>query len=156
LGTAELRDGCRGNTGISAGQCLGLRYDAPARVAVAVALNATAPHVRDFVLATVTAEILRRPPARDGTAFGFDFAALEGTYLGPGGGIVRARCHDDRLVCEIGREHRRETLTAELSLDSQRRLALRSSVPQLSVGFFTEPQSGATGLMLGLSAYRRR
>jgi len=64
LGTAELRDGCRGNTGISAGQCLGLRYDAPSRVAVAVALNATAPHVRDLVLATVAAEILRRPPSR--------------------------------------------------------------------------------------------
>jgi CubicO group peptidase (beta-lactamase class C family) len=155
LGTAELRDGCRGNTGISAGQCLGLRYDASSRVAVAVAMNATAPHVRDFVLATVTAEILRRPPARDGSAFGFDFAALEGTYLGPGGSIVRARCVDGRLVCEIGREHRRETLTAELSLDSQRRLALRSPVPQLSIGFFTEPQSGAVGLMLGLSAYRR-
>jgi CubicO group peptidase (beta-lactamase class C family) len=154
LGTAELRDGCRGNTGISAGQCLGLRYDAPSRVAVAVALNATAPHVRDFVLATVAAEILRRPPARDSAAFGFSFAELEGTYLGPGGGIVRARCLDGRLVCEIGREHRRETLTAELSLDSQRRLALRSPVPQLSIGFFTEPQSGATGLMLGLSAYR--
>jgi CubicO group peptidase (beta-lactamase class C family) len=155
LGTAELRDGCRGNTGISAGQCLGLRYDVSARVAVAVALNATAPHVRDFVLATVAAEILRRPPTRDAAAFGFDFAALEGTYFGPGGGIVRARCVDGRLVCEIGREHRRETLTAELSLDSQRRLALRTSVPQLSIGFFTEPQSGAAGLMLGLSAYRR-
>jgi len=155
LGTAELRDGCRGNTGISAGQCLGLRYDAPSRMAVAVALNATAPHVRDFVLATVAAEILRRPPSRDAAAFSFDFAELEGTYLGPGGGFVRARCHDDRLVCEVGREHRRETLTAELSLDSQRRLALRSPVPQLSIGFFTEPQSSAVGLMLGLSAYRR-
>jgi CubicO group peptidase (beta-lactamase class C family) len=155
LGTAELRDGCRGNTGISAGLCLGLRYDAPSRLAVAVALNATAPHVRDFVLATVAAEILPRPPARAGAACGFDFAALEGTYWGPGGGIVRARCDDGRLVCVIGREHRHETLTAELSLDSQRRLALRSPVPQLSIGFFTEPQSGAVGLMLGLSAYRR-
>jgi CubicO group peptidase (beta-lactamase class C family) len=155
LGTAELRDGCRGNTGISAGQCLGLRYDAPSRVAVAVALNATAPHVRDFILATVAAELVRRPPARDTATFPFDFPALAGTYLGPGGGVVRARCDDGRLVCEIGREHRRETLTAELSLDSQHRPALRSPVPQLSIGFFAEPQSGALGLMLGLSAYRR-
>jgi hypothetical protein len=28
-------------------------------------------------------------------------------------------------------------------------------MPQLSIGFFAEPQSGAVGLMLGLSAYRR-
>jgi hypothetical protein len=46
-------------------------------------------------------------------------------------------------------------LTAELSLDSAGRLVLRSPVPQLSIGFFREPESGAVGLMLGLSAYRR-
>jgi hypothetical protein len=155
LGTGELRDGCRGNTGISAGQCLGLRFDADARVAIAVALNATAPHVRDFVLATVAGELVRRPAPREAAPFELELPALAGTYLGPGGGIVRARRDSDRLVCDIGREHKRDTLRVELSLDGAGRLALRSPMPQLSVGFFTEPQSGAVGLMLGLSAYRR-
>jgi CubicO group peptidase (beta-lactamase class C family) len=155
LGTGELRDGCRGNTGISAGQCLGLRFDTQARVAIAVALNATAPHVRDFILATVAGELVRRPAPREAAPFGFDFAALTGTYLGPGGGVVRAHCDHDRLVCEIGREHRRDTLRVELSLDAGGRLVLRSPVPQLSIGFVAEPQGGALGLMLGLSAYRR-
>lgn len=155
LGTAELRDGCRGNTGISAGQCLGVRFDAASGAIVAVALNASAPHVRDFVLATVAAELVRRPPQRDQARFELELGALPGTYVGPGGGIVRVRYVDDRLVCEIGREHRRDTLTAELSLDSDGRLKLRSPVPQLSLGFFAEPQSGDAGLMLGLSAYRR-
>jgi hypothetical protein len=155
LGTGELRDGCRGNTGISAGQCLGLRFDARSRVGVAVALNATAPHVRDFVLATVAGELIRRPAPRAVVPFGFDFEALAGTYLGPGAGIVRARSEHGRLVCDIGREHRRETLTVELTLDSEGGLALRSPLPQLSIGFFAEPQTAAVGLMLGLSAYRR-
>jgi CubicO group peptidase (beta-lactamase class C family) len=155
LGTAELRDGCRGNTGISAGQCLGLRFEVASGCVVAAALNAGAPHVRDFVLATVAAELLRRPSQREQAPFELDLAALAGTYWGPGGGIVRARCSDGRLVCEIGREHRDGALLAELSLDSERRLVLRSPVPQLSIGFFTESQSGAAGLMLGLSAYRR-
>ena len=155
LGTGELRDGCRGNTGVSAGQCLGLRFDADARVAIAVALNATAPHVRDFILATVAGELVRRPAPREAAPFEHDFTALTGTYLGPGGGIVRAHCDSDRLVCEIGREHKRDTLRVELSLDGTRRLALRSPVPQLSIGFFAEPQTRAVGLMLGLSAYRR-
>jgi hypothetical protein len=155
LGTAELRDGCRGNTGISAGQCVGWRFDAGERVAIVVALNAAAPHVRDFILATLAAELVRRPAARDATPFELDFAELEGTYVGPGRGVVRARVNGGRLVCEIGREHKTETLRVELSLDATGRLSLRSPVPQLSIGFFAEPQSGAMGLMLGLSAYRR-
>jgi CubicO group peptidase (beta-lactamase class C family) len=155
LGTGEMRDLCRGNTGISAGQCLGLRFDADTRVAIAVALNAAAPHVRDFVLATVASEIVRRPVQREGEPFAFELAALAGTYLGPGGGLIRTRFERERLVCEIGREHRRETLTVELALDGGGRLALRSPVPQLSIGFFAAPHDGAMGLMLGLSAYAR-
>jgi len=155
LGTGEMRDRCRGNTGISAGQCLGLRFDADTRVAIAVALNASAPHVRDFVLATVASEVVRAPAQRETAPFAFELAALEGTYLGPGGGLIRARFERERLVCEIGREHKRETLTVELALDGGGRLALRSPVPQLSIGFFTAPHNGAMGLMLGLSAYAR-
>jgi CubicO group peptidase (beta-lactamase class C family) len=155
LGTGELRDGCRGNTGISAGQCVGLRFDASKRVAIAVALNAAAPHVRDFILATLAAELVRRPAPLQAPPFGFDFSALAGTYVGPGNGIVHARCDRERLVCEIGREHKAGTLSLELSLDAAGRLQLRSPVPQLSIGFFAEPQEGAIGLMLGLSAYRR-
>ncbi len=155
LGTGEMRDLCRGNTGISAGQCLGLRFDPATRVAIAVALNAAAPHVRDFVLATVASEIVRRPARREGGPFAFELAALAGTYLGPGGGLIRARFERERLVCEIGREHKRDTLAVELALDGGGRLALRSPVPQLSIGFFAAPHDGAMGLMLGLSAYAR-
>jgi len=155
LGTAELRDKCRGNTGISAGQCLGLRFDAETGIAMAVALNATAPHVRDFVLSTIASELVRRVPRQASAPFELDLARLQGTYLGPGGGVVRAHCEDEHLVLTIGREHRRETLTAELSLDAAGRLALRSPVPQLSVGFFAAPEDDGMALMLGLSAYRR-
>ena len=155
FGTAELRDRCRGNTGISAGQCLGLRFDAETGVAMAVALNAIAPHVRDFVLATVASELVRRVPRREAEPFQLELAALQGTYLGPGGGVVRARYERDRLACEIGREHKRETLNIDVSLDAAGRLALRSPLPQLSIGFFTAPQDGVPALMLGLSAYRR-
>ena len=132
---------------------MGLRFDPASGAVVAVALNASAPHVRDFVLATVAAELVRRPPPREHARFELELGALAGTYIGPGAGIVRARFVDDCLVCEIGREHRCDTLTAELSLDSDGRLVLRSPVPQLSVGFFTAPKSGDVGLMLGLSAY---
>jgi hypothetical protein len=44
---------------------------------------------------------------------------------------------------------------ADIALDPGGALVVRSSVPYVSIGFFVEPQSGAHGLMLGLSAYRR-
>jgi hypothetical protein len=69
--------------------------------------------------------------------------------------MVHAHYENDRLVCHIGREHRPEQLRVELALDAAGNLAVRSPVPQVALGFFIEPQSGATGLMLGLSAYRR-
>lgn len=155
LGTGELRDGCRGNTGISAGQCIGLRFDSQAGVAIAVALNAAAPHVRDFVLATIASALLGRQPRLDADPFGFELEKLTGTYIGPGRGTVVATYDHERLICEIGREHKPNKLPIELSLDSAGRLVLRSPMPQLSIGFFAEPRSDGIGLMLGLSAYRR-
>jgi hypothetical protein len=74
-----------------------------------VTLNAAAPHVRDFVLATVASEIVRRPAQREGEPFAFELAALEGTYLGPGGGFVRARFEREAASADR-REHKRETL----------------------------------------------
>lgn len=155
LGTGELRDGCRGNTGISSGQCLGLRFDASAGVCVAVALNATAPHLRDFLLGAVSRELLGPRVATKPGPCELPLDAFTGTYLGPGGGAVRARYEAGRLVCEIGREHRPEKVFLELAVDSGGALVLRCPVPHVSIGFFAEPQSGARGLMLGLSAYRR-
>jgi hypothetical protein len=154
-GTAEFRDGWRGNTGISAGQCLGLRFDVPARACVAVALNAAAPHLRDFVLAALGAALAPAPARPPSAASQLDLADFAGTYLGPGAGIVHAVHEQDRLVCDIGREHRTERLRVEVALDAAGKLVLRSPVPHVAIGFFVEPRSGTTGLMLGLSAYRR-
>jgi hypothetical protein len=154
-GTGELRDGCRGNTGISSGQCLGLRFDARTGVCVAVALNATAPHVRDFVLGAVSRELLGPRAATTSEPLDLALDSFAGTYLGPGGGVVCARFEAERLICEIGREHHAAKITVELARDAGGALALRSSIPHVSLGFFVEPRSGTHGLMLGLSAYRR-
>jgi CubicO group peptidase (beta-lactamase class C family) len=154
LGAAEFRDGSHGNTGVSAGQCLGVRFDERAEFCVAVGLNAMVPHLRDFVLTTVCRELCGRTPSDPPEPFRFDFADLEGTYVGPGYGIVEVRHAQDRLICAIGREHSRERLSVELALDGDDRLALRSPLPHLSLGFFRAP-GGDVGLMLGLGAYRR-
>jgi CubicO group peptidase (beta-lactamase class C family) len=154
-GTGELRGGLRGNTGVSAGQCLGLRFDPHANAVVAVAVNAVAPHLRDIVLTAVCRDLGANVDARVDAPLALDFALLEGTYLGPGAGVAVVRRDGAGLSCELGREHRSERLHIELGVDARGALVLRSPIPQLAIGFFREPESSVVGLMVGLSAYRR-
>ena len=155
LGAAELRGGFRGNTGISTGQCVGLRFAADKKLCAAVALNAMVPYLRDFVLTALCNEIAGRPERHDSEPFGFDLRDLTGTYIGPGTATVDVRLADERLICKLGHEHRRSALHVDFVLDDENRPVLRSPIPHLSLGFFSEPQEGAVGLMVGLSAYRR-
>jgi CubicO group peptidase (beta-lactamase class C family) len=155
LGSAELRDGSRGNTGVSAGQCLGLRFDGRTETCVAVGLNAMAPYLRDFVLTTVCRNLSGQAETEAPEPFLFDLAELEGTYIGPGGGTVDVRHEHERLVCVLGRERCSDKLCVELALDDDRCPVLRSPLPHLSLGFF-RVSDGDIGLMLGLGAYKRR
>jgi hypothetical protein len=154
LGAAELRDGSRGNTGVSAGQCLGLRFDDRSEICVAVALNAMVPYLRDFVLTTVCRNLSGQTQSEDTEPFRFELAELEGAYVGPGSGTVDVRCQHGRLVCAIGHERAPDKLCVELALDENRRPVLRSPLPHVSLGFFRVPD-GDVGLMLGLGAYKR-
>ena len=153
LGCAELRGGFRGNTGVAAGQCVGLRF--AARTCVAVGLNAMVPHLRDFVLTALCNEVAGVSPREQRQPFDFDLRDLTGHYIGPGTAKVSVEHADERLVCTLGHEDRRGSLQVDFVLDDELRPVLRSPVPQLSLAFFREPLEGAIGLMVGLSAYRR-
>jgi beta-lactamase family protein len=153
LGCAELRGGFRGNTGVAAGQCIGLRF--AARTCVAVGLNAFVPHLRDFVLTALCNEVAGIPPREQPQPFDFDLRDLAGHYIGPGTAMVHVKHADERLVCTLGHEDRRGSLQVDFVLDDDLRPVLRSPVPQLSLAFFKEPLEAAIGLMVGLSAYRR-
>jgi CubicO group peptidase (beta-lactamase class C family) len=156
LGAAKLRDGFHGMSGITHGQCLGLRFDPRSGIGIAAGINAVAPHLRDFVLATLCRELTHQtiPPER--RPFEFDLAELEGRYIGPGGSAVVARLIDERLHCEIAfGATAGARLEIDLVLDDDGVLVMRSPAAHLSLGFFQEPRSGSVGLMLGLSAYKR-
>jgi CubicO group peptidase (beta-lactamase class C family) len=154
LGAAQLRDGFHGGSGVSAGQCIGVRFDGRAEICVAVGLNAMVPYLRDFVLSTVCRELSGRAHADEPEPFRFDLADLEGTYAGPGNGSVDVRHENGRLLCTIGRERMPGRVSVELALDDDARPVLRSPLPHISLGFFREP-GGDVALMLGLGAYRR-
>jgi CubicO group peptidase (beta-lactamase class C family) len=155
LGAAQLRDGFHGSTGVSAGQCIGVRFEERAEICIAVGLNAMVPYLRDFLLATACREVCGSLHAAEPEPFRLELADLGGLYVGPGSGIVDVRYADGRLICAIGRERVREKLCVELALDDDSRPVLRSPLPHVSLGFFREP-GGDVGLMLGLGAYKRR
>jgi hypothetical protein len=156
LGSAELRGGFRGNTGISAGQCLGLRFDLDSRACVAVALNAIVPYLRDFVLTALCREVTGRSPPLGTEPLQVGFDELDGFYIGPGSATVRVHTVQDRIVVTLGREDRPERLDVELTVDDDGRPVLQSPLPHLSLGFFRRPQNDGVGLMLGLCAYAKR
>lgn len=154
LGAARLRGDFVGGSGLTHGQCLGLRFDPATGLAVSVGLNATMPYLRDLVLAAVCREVTGRPTAGERPPLGFMLEQLEGRYRGPGRSVAEVTCADDRLICALGREHSAERLRAELALDDEGRCVLRTPMPQLSIGFFREADA-RLGLMIGLHAYKR-
>jgi hypothetical protein len=153
LGAARVRGDFSGSSGITHGQCLGLRFDPATGLAVAIGLSAAVPHLRDLVLSALCRDITGRPAPAERPSFEFALEELAGTYYGPGDGIVEVACIADRLVCAIGRERSPDRLRSELVLDDDGRAVLRSPLPHLSLGFFRDDDS--IGLMLGLHAYKR-
>jgi CubicO group peptidase (beta-lactamase class C family) len=154
LGAARLRGDFVGGSGLTHGQCLGVRFDPATGLAVSVGLNATVPHLRDLVLTAVCREVTGRPAAAEVPPLGFMLEPLVGRYRGPGRSLAEITCADDRLICALGREDSAERLRAELALDDQGRCVLRTPIPQLSIGFFRETDA-RIGLMIGLHAYKR-
>jgi hypothetical protein len=156
LGSAELRGGFRGNTGIAAGQCVGLRFDSKRKLCVAVALNAIAPYLRDFVLTALCREVTGHSEPQEIEPLGVRLDELAGFYIGPGHATAHVRTLAGRLVVSIGREDRPERLDVELAVDDDGRAVLQSPLPHLALGFFRRTDSETVGLMLGLCAYARQ
>lgn len=154
LGAAELRGGLFGHNGLTHGQCVALRADPSAGFAAAIGVNATVPHLRDFVLGAVCAELNGRGAEEEpATPFELDLGALIGRYEGPGRGHVVASRSGQGLKLELAR-HGVPSLLIGFSLDAAGRPVVQAPLPQLSVGFFRHAGTGEACLMLGLCAYK--
>ena len=150
-----MPDGFCGNSGLTHGQCLGLRFDPKTRNSVVVGLNAMVPYLRDLVLAGICRELTGRVPDPRSHAFDFELGEFQGYYEGGGTSNIVATLDKERLICEIGSSANDYKLRAELVVDEEKKLILHSEAPQLSLGFFIEPDTDDAGLMVGLGAFKR-
>ena len=156
LGAAELRDGFHGNTGVSAGQCLGVRFDERCRMCVAVGLNAMVPYLRDFVLAAVCRELSRtgRPPTSPRTVSSSSSPISKAPTSDPAAAPSRCATTTGGWSARSAESAMRDRLCVELALDDDGRAVLRSPLPHLSLGFFREP-AATSGSCSGSRAYKR-
>lgn len=153
-GAAILRGGVLANSGMSHGQCLGLRMDPRSQTAIAVGLNATLPYLRDLVLTRIQ-DYLIGPGSARAVRLEIELPRLAGEYHGNGSNAIHASAEGARLVLAIESRHARSPLIAELGYDERGTLELRSAVPQLAVGVIDDGDDPAAGLMLGLTAFKR-
>ncbi len=156
LGAGRWRDGFYGIGGSTYGQCQGFRFDAHLGAAVAVGVNVLQPYLRDLVIGRIC-EALAAPDG-DGMAecdLEVDLAALSGDYRGPGTSRVLASFADDRLELVFESAATPLRLRAEVSRGTDGGLRLSCVSPQLSIGFFWEPDGCNVGLMVGVHAYKR-
>jgi CubicO group peptidase (beta-lactamase class C family) len=161
LGAAKLPDGSYGHNGLSYGQSLGLRVEPRRRLALAVGINATLPHLRDFIMTAVLSGSGAPSPlsgaatARSSSAIDWRLGDLAGSYVGPGTATLEATLLEGHLMLELREPNREPTLIGRLAEDAQGAVSLQTQIPQLSVAFFREPDSEEAALMLGLNAYKR-
>jgi CubicO group peptidase (beta-lactamase class C family) len=153
-GAAILRGGVLANSGMSHGQCLGLRMHPPSQTAIAVGLNATMPHLRDLVLTRIQ-DCLVGPGKTRAFRLEVDLSQLAGEYRGNGSNAIHASAESGRLVLAVQSPHAPSPLIAELGHDEHGAVELRSPVPQLAVGVIDDGDDPAAGLMLGLTAFKR-
>lgn len=157
-GMTVFRDDVHGIGGSSHGQCIGMRVDSRHATAVAVAVNARVPHIRDLILNSIqeflsnrgnrdTAE--RRAPCTP------NLSVFEGEYHGTGRHRIVAKFFEDSLELTILSPHAGVPLVATVTVESNGQASLSCPVVDLAIGFLNPPRGGNASLMLGLTAFRK-
>jgi CubicO group peptidase (beta-lactamase class C family) len=158
MGIAQYAGGEFGHNGSARGQTCGLRFDPLRDAAVVVGLNAWQPYLRDSLCSTILARYCDAVPPTRATAVtvaAFHTEDFIGSYVGGPGTTVNISRAGDALLCQILNQQGSPALKFALTVQPDGRLAFRSDLKHLSMGFFREPHADAPCLMIGMTAYKR-
>ena len=161
-GCAHFGNGMKGYLAVGAGQSWAVLTNISRSISIVVAMNVGSPVVRNHVVRLICSHIDQTVPPRLGEefgpeAYGMDFPTftspfgaedLNGTYAGNQAGAVSVTASPGLIVV------RNDRFSLTILEVQRKRMAIDTKTP-IPIAFFAEPSSGAPGLMLGLSAYRK-
>jgi CubicO group peptidase (beta-lactamase class C family) len=154
FGCGTFRGGFLGLNGSVRGHSCGLRAAPWCNTTVAVALNASHPMLRDWLLEQVGKRLgSASPVAEQPEECAIQPHALIGRYIGPQDTSVMVRGDGSRLVAEFVRAIEGSTSSIAFDLDQDQRLVRSKDSPPVMMGFFRDKNTDSLGLMLGMTAF---
>ena len=162
LGCGEFAPGHYGVSSTGMGQCNAVRVLPAEGIALAVALNASAPNVRDAVIGGVLATLTGtgRPGRRTRIELPCPASHLEGTYHVAESSAMQVSVDGARVIMRrtydpwIPSEHAVGS-PCFLNVPEPSALAVTDEYEGPAVGVFPDPSSGKPCLMVGLSAFKK-
>jgi CubicO group peptidase (beta-lactamase class C family) len=156
VGCAAYRGWLLGHNGSARGQTCGLRFDPRNKIALVIGMNAWQPFLRDSIINHIFGSLRGEPiPSSPEEPFNLPLNDLVGTYIGPQDQEIVVTSEGDQIHCSLDSPNG-ASLTISMKKDENNILRVCSETMHYSLGFFKEPDSGAQGIMLGLTAFRKQ
>ena len=156
IGCAAYRGWILGQNGSARGQTCGLRFDPRNKIALVVGINAWQPFIRDSIINRVFGALRGQAiPQLPEKPFESSLNDLVGTYVGPQSKEIIVTNEGDQITCKLNISNA-PSIKVIMQKDDKGILQVCSDTLHYSLGFFTEPDSGVNGMMLGLSAFRKQ
>lgn len=156
FGCAGYRGWILGHNGSARGQTCGLRFDPRNMIAMVVGMNAWQPFLRDTIINHVFNSLRKKSisPFPD-KPLEASLNDLVGSYMGPQGQEIIVSMDGEKITCELKIPGAPTTIVI-MEKDKGGSLKVCSDTLHYSLGFFKEPDSDVTGMMLGLIAFRKQ
>ena len=162
LGCAQFAPGVYGASSTEAGQCSAVRVLPAHGIVLAVALNASVPHVRDAVVAGIVETLTGIPRQSESARIDLDRRVedLEGTYQAAESSFIQVSMAGDRVRIAnvhdpwIPSEYATNSLVY-LDAPEPHALTVGEDFVGPTVGVLSDPSSGAPCFMIGLSTYKK-
>lgn len=156
-GVADYGGPLYGHNGSARGQTCGLRFDPKHRIAVGVGLNAWQPHIRDYLISKVLAEVVGyRRPSRSVLPLSLPISAYIGRYVGARGIDILVTEAPHGLKASIGNQGQARRFEISLSENANGVLKPTSNTLHHRIGFFANPGGDVPCIMLGMSAFKKQ
>jgi len=156
VGSAAYRGWLLGHNGSARGQTCGLRFDPRNKIALVIGMNAWHPFLRNSIINHIFGVLRGEPiPPLPEEPFESSLNDLVGTYIGPQDQEIIVTNEGDQIACAVSFPNA-PIMPVLMQKDDKGNLRVCSETMHHSLGFFREPDSGYSGMMFGMTAFRKQ